>query len=257
MKRNGGLVSRNRLVVVKFGSSVLQGEHDLPTVVKEIAHWSKQEPKVLSVVSAFGEVTETLLRRAYAYVTTHSADGPDREAVARLVATGEETSAALLVLALLGAGIRAKLLGAEQIGLFAEGAPLDAKLSNVDTERIWSAFSESSVVVVPGFIARNAEGATVLLGRGGSDLTAVFLAHRMRANRCRLIKDVDGLYASDPKSGCGLRPEKHRHLSWGEALGLKGKVVQKKALEFAAANQVTFEVGGLGAGEGTVVGVPV
>jgi len=113
------------------------------------------------------------------------------------------------------------------------------------------------VVVVPGFIARTARGETVLLGRGGSDLTALFLAHELRASRCRLVKDVDGLYASDPKSVIGTRPERYERLGWEDALNLRGEVVQMKALEFARENRLRFEVAAVGRAEGTVVGEEV
>ena len=243
---------RNGLTVVKFGSSVLRGERDLPVVVEEIARWLASEQYVLAVVSALGNRTEELFKRASAY-----GESTNEEAVARLVATGEEEAAALLGLALARAGIGAKILGPEQIRLVAEGAPLDARPCGVRVEHIWSAFTQSEVVVVPGFIARTAKGTTVLLGRGGSDLTALFLAQGLRASRCRLVKDVDGLYASDPKSAFGARPERYVRLGWEEALGLRGKVVQAKALEFARENRLRFEVAAVGGAEGTVVGEEV
>jgi len=240
---------RSGLTVVKFGSSVLRGEEDLPVVVEEIARWVRSEQYVLAVISAFGNTTEELLKRASAY-----GEPTNEEAVARLVATGEETAAALLALALARAGIGAKLVGPEQIRLIAEGTLLDARLSGVSAERIWSAFTESEVVIVPGFIARTAKGSTVLLGRGGSDLTALFLAHELRASRCRLVKDVDGLYASDPKCVIGARPERYERLGWEEALRLRGEVVQAKALEFGRENRLRFEVAAVGGTDGTVVG---
>jgi homoserine dehydrogenase len=242
-------VFRHGLMIVKFGSSVLRGEEDLPVVVEEIARWLGSEQYVLAVVSAFANRTGELFKRARAY-----GEPRNKEAVARLVATGEEEAAALLVLALARAGIEARLLGPEQIGLVAEGAPLDARLCGVSAEPIWSAFTKSEVVVVPGFIARTAKGSTVLLGRGGSDLTALFLAQALRASRCRLVKDVDGLYASDPKSVIGARPERYERLGWEEALRLRGKVVQVKALEFALENRLRFEVAAVGGADGTVVG---
>ena len=243
---------RNGLTVVKFGSSVLRGEEDLPVVVEEITRWLASEQYVLAVVSAFGSTTEELFKRAGRY-----GEPTNEEGVARLVATGEEQSAALVSLALVSAGIPAKLLGPEQIRLIAEGAALDARLCGVNVERIWSAFTEWDVIVVPGFIARTTKGSTVLLGRGGSDLTALFLAHELRASRCRLVKDVDGLYASDPKSVIGVRPKRYERLGWDEALDLRGKVVQVKALEFARENRLRFEVGAVGREEGTVVGEEV
>src|SRR5260370_20284543 len=240
----------NGLTVVKFGSWLLRGEGDLGVVVEEIARWDGSEQYGLAVVSAFGDTTEELFRRASAY-----GEPTNEEAVGRLVATGEEVAAALLALALARAGIAGKLLGAEKIRLIADGGPLDARLSGVSAERIWSAFTESDVVIVPGFIARTARGTTVLLGRGGSDLTALFLAHELRASRCRLVKDVDGLYASDPKSGDGVRPERYERLGWEEALGLRSGVVQVKALEFAREDRLRFEVAAGGRADGTVVGL--
>jgi len=250
-------VFRNGLTVVKFGSSVLRGEEDLPVVVKEIARWLRNKQYVLAVVSAFGNTTEKLFKRARSYGDTCYEGGTNEEAVARLVATGEEEAAALLALALGRAGMRAKLLGPEQIRLIGEGTPLDARLTGVSAERIWSAFTEADVVVVPGFIARTVRGTTVLLGRGGSDLTAVFLAHKLRAGRCRLVKDVDGLYSRDPKSADGMSSERYEKLGWEEALGLRGRVVQLKALEFARDNRLRFEVAEIGREHGTVVGEEV
>src|SRR5579859_7259542 len=110
---------RNGLTVVKFGSSVLRREEDLPVVVEEIARWLGSEQYVLVVVSAFANRTEELFKQASAY-----GEPANKEAVARLVATGEEEAAALLVLALAKAEIEAKLLGPEQIRLVAEGSPL-------------------------------------------------------------------------------------------------------------------------------------
>src|SRR5882762_9113916 len=120
---------RNGLTLVKFGSSVLRAEEDLAVVVEEIARWLGTEQYVLAVVSAFGNTTEELFKRAGAY-----GEPANEEAVARLVATGEEAAAALLALALARAGIGAKVLGPEQIRLIAEGEPLDARLSRVSAE---------------------------------------------------------------------------------------------------------------------------
>jgi homoserine dehydrogenase len=242
-------VLRKGITVVKFGSSVLREETDSPVVVEEIARWVGSEQNVLAVVSAFGNTTDDLFRKANSF-----GELTNQEAVARLVATGEETSAALLALALGGEGIRSKVLGPDQMGLIAKGEPLDARLVAVSAEQIWFAFTESDVVVVPGFIARTAHGSVVLLGRGGSDLTAVFLAHELRASRCGLIKDAEGLYTSDPNSDDGIRPERYERLDWEKALGLRGGVVQVKALEFARVNRLKFEVAAVGSSEGTVVG---
>jgi homoserine dehydrogenase len=242
-------VIRSGLIVLKFGSSVLRTEEDLPLVVDEIARWLKSGDRVVTVVSAFGNTTEKLFERGRKY-----GDASNEQALAALVATGEEVSAALLVLALGKGRISASLLDAAQIWLIAEGSPVDARLCGVSVERISRSLAECDVVVVPGFIARTATGTTALLGRGGSDLTALFLAARLGASRCRLVKYVDGLYALDPNGHDAARPERYKRIGWDGALRLGGGVVQQKALHFAAENKLTFEVGGIGRDYGTVVG---
>jgi homoserine dehydrogenase len=95
-------------------------------------------------------------------------------------------SAALLTLALCQAGIAVTILDAARLQLLATGPLLNAELSQVDELALRLALAQFSVAVVPGFMARSADGRTALLGRGGSDLTALFLAHRLKAGRCRL-----------------------------------------------------------------------
>ncbi len=159
-----------------------------------------------------------------------------------------------IALALSKAGIQARVLDPVEIELRAYGIPLDARLSGVNAEVIRAALTECRAVVVPGFIARTSRGSSALLGRGGSDLTALFLAHALSARRCRLIKDVDALYESDPKASYADRPKRYEHLRWDEALALESGVVQQKALKFAADNKLSFEVTALGGTSGTWVG---
>ncbi len=127
-------------------------------------------------------------------------------------------------------------------------------MSHVDELPVRLALAQFSVAVVPGFIARFADGRTALLGRGGSDLTALFLAHRFRAGRCRLIKDVDGLYESDPNAEGASQPRRYRSIHWQDALRLKTAVVQHKAIRYAARQGQAFEVAASGGNDGTKVG---
>jgi len=242
-------VPEGGISVLKFGSSVLRTEEDLPAVVEELRFWLDRGGRVIAVVSALGDTTDTLFEQCRKY-----GDPSNEEALATLVATGEQGSAALVALALSKAGIEARVLDAAEIELRADGVPLDARLSGVNVEVIQRALAECRAVVIPGFIARTSRGSNALLGRGGSDLTALFLAHALSAGRCRLIKDVDGLYKSDPKASHADRPKRYEHLRWDEALALEGGVVQHKALKFAADNKLSFEVTALGGASGTWVG---
>lgn len=239
---------RDPLIVLKFGSSVLRRSSDLPAVVHEVYRWRREGYHVLAVVSALGGTTDRLLTRARRF-----GDEPDEEATASLVATGEATAAALLGLALDRAGVPARVLDADRIGLRAEGPVDDANLCGLDERKVLSTLDACPVAAVSGSVGRSADGRVSLLGRGGSDLTALFLAQRLRADRCRLIKDVDGLYERDPNAG-GPRPRRYRTLRWDDALAQGGGVVQQKALHFAQAHGLSFEVAALGTPDATHLG---
>ncbi|MEM1424141.1 MAG: homoserine dehydrogenase, partial [Planctomycetota bacterium] len=111
----------------------------------------------------------------------------------------------------------------------------------------------AGVVVFPGFVALDRRGRAVTLGRGGSDLTALFLAHALGAARCRLVKDVDGLYNADPRTVPGAR--RLERVGYDGALATDGSIVQHKAVRFAEARGVAFELGDLGARSPTMIGM--
>ena len=237
------------LTVLKFGSSVLRTENDFGVLVQEIRRWSSEKSRVIAVVSAIGKTTDRLMDQAVGY-----GEDLNQEGVAALASTGELASAALLTLALAKAGTAATILDPARLGLLATGPLLNAELSQVDEASLRLALGQFSVTVVPGFIARSGDGRTALLGRGGSDLTALFLAHRVRAGRCRLIKDVDGLYESDPNNGAASQPRRYSSIHWQDALHLKAAVVQHKAIRYAARHGQPFEVARPGGEDGTYVG---
>src|SRR6202012_1581828 len=118
-----------------------------------------------------------------------------------------------------------------QIGILAEGDRETAQPVSLDTGAIERAFETADVVVVPGFTARDKDGGVVLLGRGGSDLTAVFLGAELGADRVRLVKDVGGGFDRDPKSN--HEALRFGALSWGAAREVAGKLVQARALRMA------------------------
>jgi len=235
-----------RITVLKFGSSVLRSAGDLPRVVHEIYRVWRGGSQVLAVVSALGDTTDQLLRSAETVCAQ-----PEESAVAMLLATGEATASALLGIALAKAGIPAKVLDPAQAGLRTIGDRLDAELVSVDATRLRKELQDS-VIVLPGFVGRDEEGGTTLLGRGGSDLTALFLAHELQAE-CVLIKDVDGLYTSDPAEP-GATALRFAQTKYETALRVGGPVVQAKAVRFAATCGLRFTITCAGASGGTEVG---
>lgn len=240
------------LIVLKFGGSVLRSEDDLLKGVRECESWVDRGWNVAAVVSAFEGVTDVLIGQAKGY-----GEEPLPEARALLTGTGELTSASLLGLALHRAGVRSTVAAPWTIGFRAVGEPLDAFPQTINAAAVRVLFEESRVVVVPGFVALDEIKRLVLLGRGGSDLSAIFIAESLGAAKCRLIKDVDGLYEWDPAKE-GPPPRRFGSVNWAHALTLDGGIVQHKAVRFAQERRLKFEVGGWGSAAPTIVGdVPV
>ena len=239
-------MTQPNITVLKLGGSVLKDETDLPRAVHEIyRHW-RRGSQVVAVVSAFGGITDGLIERSRSF-----GDEPQSQAVASLLFTGEATSAALLTLALDRAGVPARLLSPGQLGLRTAGDALDAEPIAVDADRVRREL-EHAVVVVSGFAGLNADDDLTLLGRGGTDFTALFLADRLGA-RCVLLKDVDGLYRCDP-SHTAQPPQRFATVSYETAERLGGGLVQAKAVRFASEQALEFEIAAIGSDQGTIVG---
>jgi homoserine dehydrogenase len=247
MRRGGAGVSESPIQVLKFGSSVLASPEHLANAVHEIYRWWREGKRVVAVVSAIGSTTDRLLAEA-----KRLSARPDEEATAELLATGEAESVALLKLALAKAGIPASALDAARLGVRTRGALLDADPVALDADALHAHLRQRPVLVVPGFVGRHDDGRLSLLGRGGSDLTALFLAARLGAE-CRLLKDVPGLFEWDPASA-GPAPRRFASISFSDALDLDGAILQKKALAFAQSRGLSFLVGRCAAARQTLVG---
>lgn len=236
---------RDGVIVLKLGGSVLTDAGSLRTAVNEAYRWRREGWRVVAVVSALAGRTDALLGGCDPHADDH--------AVAATLARGERESAASLARALDRAGLSHVLADAVDLGLRAAGRPLDASPAAVDTPRLRVALDAAGVVVVPGFIAIGAGGEVVTLGRGGSDLTALVLAYALGGARCRLIKDVDGLYERDPAAP-GPPPRRFAHASYDDALALDGSVLQHKAVRFARDRGIRFEVAQRNSDRPTTVG---
>lgn len=156
-------------------------------------------------------------------------------------------SAALLGLAVTDAGLRARVLGVDELGLITEGPADDAEPVCVDVAAIRRTMARHEVTIVPGFAGRDARSRPTILGRGGSDYTALFLGRAMGVGEIRLVKDVDRVFVRDPKVRALASA------SWELVERLGGGVVQTKALRFAKQERLAFRVAAPG-GVGTRVG---
>ncbi|MFC4725686.1 homoserine dehydrogenase [Glycocaulis abyssi] len=235
------------LCVLKFGSSVLQCDADYDAAAQEVFRHVRRGEKVIAVVSALAGETDALL--AQGELVGGNGATPHAAMMARLARVGELRSAALMGLALGRVGVRTAVLDPHEIGLEAEGDPLDANLCGLDNAAVAEALSCHEVLAVPGFTAVHARFGAVTLGRGGTDLTAVFFAARCGAARVRLIKDVDGVYAEDPAEN--PQAERYAELDYDAAADVSAGLIQPKAIAAAKAANLVIEIAAMGAGEAT------
>lgn len=236
------------VAVVKFGSSLLKSPADAALAASELYRQVRAGRKVVAVVSALGGQTDRLLAEARALGLDH-----DNDLLPGYVASGEEKAARLVALACHAIGLEAAALSVRELGLIAEGPLEAAEPIALNRPRLRAALGEHEVVVVPGFAGVRPDGRVALLGRGGSDLSAVFLAAELGCEEVLLCKDVDGLYAADPARAPGAA--RFERLSFEAALRLGGRVVQPRALELARARSLPIRVARPGGGRATVVGL--
>jgi homoserine dehydrogenase len=224
-------------IVLKLGGSVLRDELQMRSAVHEVYRWRREGWRVVAVVSALTGRTDELLAKCARLYKRRS---PLSEA--SVAASGELESAALLGLHLNRAGVPASVLTPGVSGFLADGDPLDSMPQSINADVLERALARFGTVVFPGYVATGSRGGTVVLGRGGSDLTALFLADALGADRCRLIKDVEGLFDRDPSSSSGSAARMFACASYEDALATDGSILQHKAVEFARDRQVEFEV---------------
>lgn len=180
-------------IVQKYGGSSLADAECVRRVAKRIQIDAKNN-QMLVVVSAQGKTTDALTKR---YLEL-SSDFPSRESDA-LLTTGEQSSAALLAATLCNFGADAVSLNGMQVPIWGSGESGDGRIKRIDTARIRKEWSKGKIVVVTGFQGINDDGDPVTLGRGGSDTSAVALAAALKADRCMIFTDVDGVYSADPR----------------------------------------------------------
>lgn len=235
-----------RVIVLKFGGSVLANEAALGDSVHEIYRWRREGYAVVAVVSAFYGETDKLLAHA-----GELCPGALPETVAAIVSIGECQCAAALGAILDRAGTPATVLMPGAIGLCADGPADDASPVALNTELVRAALRRTGVVVIPGFVGHGHAAQPVVLGRGGSDLTALYIAAQLKA-RCRLVKDVDALYEHDPKKP-GPKPRRFAVANYTDELKLDAKAIQPKAVRFAQALDLPFELGALNSTDPSII----
>ncbi len=238
------------LIVKKFGGSSVANKDRIFNVANRIADEYKKGNQVVVVLSAMGDTTDELLEKAYEI----NPDAPKRE-MDMLLACGEQTSVALMAMALSSMGIPAISLNAFQVAMHTSSKYSNARFKRIDTERINNELEARKVVIVTGFQGINKYDDLTTLGRGGSDTTAVALAAALRADACEIYTDVEGVYTADPR----VVPKAHKikEISYDEMLELAtlgAKVLHNRSVELAKKYGVDLIVrSSLNNAEGTTV----
>ncbi len=233
--------------VLKFGSSILRGPKDLPRVVAEIYRYHRKGIKIIAVVSAFNGDTDRLIEEASSF-------GAEKDNIhaPRFISLGEYRTAALLAIACDQAGLAAGVLGARALGFRAKGHPHRADPLGIDKQKLLQALKQNDVAIIPGFVAIGESGEPVLLGRGGSDLSAMILAAELGLEEAVLLKDVDGVYEQDPAQAVGAL-KRYSHISYEDARHVAGELVQERAINHANRKEMSIRVGCLGGGYDTII----
>jgi aspartate kinase len=226
------------LLVQKFGGTSVGDPDRMRAVADHVARTVRRGNQVVVVISAMGKETDELIRIAKEVSNTR----PGRE-MDMLVTAGERKATALLCMAIADLGVEAESFTGSQAGFLTDATHTNAKIIAVEPDRIRASLAAGRVAVVGGAQGRSAEHNVTFLGRGGSDTTAVALAHALGADSCELYTDVPGVFTSDPRLVSNAR--KMEHITFDELLEMTANGCPKPAMrsvEYARTHGVELHV---------------
>ncbi len=238
------------LIVKKFGGTSVADKERILNVARRCMEDYKKGNDVVVVLSAMGKMTDILIEQA-----KEINPNPPKRELDMLLTTGEQTSVALMAMALNAYGVPAVSLNAFQVAMHTTSVYGNARLKRIDTERIKNELANKRIVIVTGFQGINKYDDYTTLGRGGSDTTAVALAAALNADACEIYTDVDGVYTADPR--VVKKARKLDAITYDEMLELAtlgAGVLHNRSVEMAKKYGVQLVVrSSLNLSEGTVV----
>ncbi len=225
------------LVVQKYGGSSVATAERIKNVARRIAKTKASGADVVATVSAMGDTTDELISLA-----RQVTDDPDPREMDMLLSTGELVSCTLVAMALRDLDVPSISLSGMQAGIWTNTTHGKALIAKVEPHRIQRELAQGKVVIVAGFQGVTPDMDITTLGRGASDLTAVALAAALKAQRCEIYTDVEGIYTADPRVVPQAR--KIRELSYEEMLELAayGAKMQPRSIELGAVYNVPIYV---------------
>lgn len=238
------------LVVKKFGGTSVADKERIYNVAKRCIKAYQAGDDVVVVLSAMGKMTDILIQQA-----KEINPNPSKREMDMLLTTGEQTSVALMAMAMNALGVPAVSLNAFQVAMHTTSTYGNARLKRIDSERIKHELDQRKIVIITGFQGVNKYDDYTTLGRGGSDTTAVALAAALHADSCEIYTDVDGVYTADPR--IVKNAKKIKEITYDEMLDLAtlgAGVLHNRSVEMAKKYNVQLVVrSSLSEAEGTVV----
>ena len=225
-------------IVQKFGGTSVADTQRIKEAAKKVAFEHSQGHQVVVVVSAMAGVTNKLIE--FKNCVNNGLDASEYDVV---LSSGEQTSAALMALALQNMGVRARSWLGWQIPIWTDNVHGKARITGIETDLLENQLKKNEIVVVAGFQGLTPDKRITTLGRGGSDLTAVALAGALQARQCDIFTDVEGIYTCDPRIvSSASKLDKITYEEMMEMSSLGAKVLQTRAVELAMNYNVRIQV---------------
>jgi aspartate kinase len=226
------------LIVQKFGGTSVGDPAKIKAVAERVLGYSLQGHEMVVVLSAMAGETDRLIGLA-----SSVQEQPDSREMDVLLSTGEQVTVSLFAMAVKAAGSEAVSFLGDQVRILTSSMHTKARITAVDTEKIRKQLDQGKIVVVAGFQGVDENGNITTLGRGGSDTTAVALAAALKADRCEIFTDVEGVYTTDPNICAAAR--KIDRISYDEMLelaSLGAKVLDIRSVGLAKRYKVSLHV---------------
>jgi aspartate kinase len=226
------------LIVQKFGGTSVADPERIMNVAQRVGNTYDQGNDVVVILSAMAGVTDNLIGMAQAVT-----ESPDSRELDVLLATGEQTTCALLAMNLKSMNYPAQSLMGHQVELMTDHCFGNARILDIKADRVRELLDRRHIVVVAGFQGCDLDGNITTLGRGGSDTSAVAIAAAINADVCEIYTDVDGIYTADPNI-CD-KARKLDTISYDEMLNmasLGAKVLQIRSVGFAKKYKIPVHV---------------
>ena len=227
----------SKIIVQKYGGSSLHDTKAILSVANRISDSHNNGVSIVAVVSAMGSTTDELTNLA-----SQLTNNPDRRELDLLLSTGELVSCTLTTMALQALGKPSKSLSGWQAGIYTDSRYGKAQIKDIDVSPIMNELQVGNIVIIAGFQGIDDESDITTLGRGGSDTTAVAIAAALKADKCEIYTDVEGIYSADPR----LVPsaKKLSHISYEEMLEMAsyGAKMHPRSIELAMTYNVPIYV---------------